>query len=99
MTGKRLHEFELLDKLGEGGMGVVYEAIDHNLGRHIALKILPPERVANPTRKQRFIQEAKAASALNHPNIVTIYTIDSAEGIDYIAMELVRGNKIGRAHV
>lgn len=91
MTGKLLAHFEITGKLGEGGMGVVYEAIDRHLDRRIALKILPPDKVANPARKQRFVQEAKAASALNHPNIITIYDISAADGVDYIAMELVPG--------
>ncbi len=94
MTGKQVAHFEITGKLGEGGMGVVYEAIDRHLDRHIALKILPPEKVANPARKQRFIQEAKAASALNHPNIITIYDISAADGVDYIAMELVPGRTL-----
>ena len=68
-------------------MGVVYKARDTHLDRLVALKILPPERVADLDRKRRFIQEAKAASALNHPNIVAIHDIDQAEGIDFIAME------------
>lgn len=94
MVGKHLGHFEIAAKLGEGGMGVVYEAIDRHLDRHVALKILPAEKVADPARKQRFVQEAKAASALNHPNIVTIYDIASAEGVDYIAMELVSGRTL-----
>jgi Tol biopolymer transport system component len=94
MTGKQLAHFEIVGKLGEGGMGVVYEAIDRHLDRRVALKILPPEKIANPTRKQRFILEAKAVSALNHPNIVTIYDINAADGVDYIAMELVAGRTL-----
>src|SRR5271157_112458 len=94
MTGKQVAHFEITGKLGEGGMGVVYEAIDRHLDRRIALKILPPEKVSKPARLQRFIQEAKAASALNHPNIITIYDIGSADGVDYIAMELVPGRTI-----
>lgn len=94
MIGKRLAHFEIVGKLGEGGMGVVYEAIDHHLDRRVALKILPPEKVADAARKERFTQEAKAASALNDPNIVTIYDISSADGIDYIAMELVPGRTL-----
>src|SRR5664279_4878776 len=86
MTGKRIAHFEITGKLGEGGMGVVYEAIDRHLDRHIALKLLPPAKVADPARKQRFIQEAKAASALNHPNIITIYDISAADGLDYICL-------------
>src|SRR5438128_2139872 len=76
-------------------MGVVYEARDRRLDRRVALKILPPAKMADPDRKQRFIQEAKAASALNHPNIITIYDIDSENDCDYIAMELVPGRTLG----
>ena len=94
MTGKQLAHFQIIGKLGEGGMGVVYEAVDHHLDRHIALKILPPEKVANAGRKLRFIQEAKAASALNHPNIITIYDISATNDVDYIAMELVHGRTL-----
>ena len=94
MIGQTIAHYEILGKLGEGGMGVVYEALDRHLDRHIALKILPPEKVADPARKQRFIQEAKAASALNHPGIVTIHDIDEAGGVDYIAMELVPGRTL-----
>jgi Tol biopolymer transport system component len=94
MVGKRLAHFEIISKLGEGGMGVVYEAVDHHLDRHVALKILPPDKLANPTRKRRFIGEARAASALNHPNIVAIFDINAADGVDYIAMELVPGRTL-----
>jgi Tol biopolymer transport system component/predicted Ser/Thr protein kinase len=94
MTGKHVAHFEITGKLGEGGMGVVYEAIDRHLDRHIALKILPPEKVANPARKQRFIQEAKAASALNHPNIIHIYDIAETDGVPFIAMEYVAGKTL-----
>ena len=94
MTGKQVAHYEVTGKLGEGGMGVVYEAIDRHLDRRIALKILPPDKVAKTGRLQRFIQEAKSASALNHPNIITIYDIGAAGGVDYIAMELVPGRTI-----
>jgi serine/threonine protein kinase len=97
MIGKRLAHFEIVAKLGEGGMGVVYEAIDHHLDRRVALKVLPPEKMVDTVRKERFIQEAKAASALNHPNIVTIHDISTADGIDYIAMELVPGRTLEEA--
>jgi Tol biopolymer transport system component len=80
--------------MGEGGMGVVYKAKDTHLDRLVAIKLLPAERVAEPERKRRFIQEAKAASALNHPNIITIYDIDSAEGVHFIAMEYVAGKTL-----
>ena len=92
MIGKKLAHFEIIGKLGEGGMGVVYEAIDSHLDRRVALKILPHDMVSNPSRKQRFIQEAKSASALNHPNIITIYDISVADGIDYIDRKSTRLN-------
>jgi eukaryotic-like serine/threonine-protein kinase len=94
MIGKQIAHFTVTGKLGEGGMGVVYEAIDDRLDRRVALKILPPDKVKDPSRKQRFMQEAKSASALNHPNIVTIYEIGSEEGVDYIAMEMVAGRTL-----
>src|SRR6478736_7221692 len=90
----RISHYEVLDKLGEGGMGVVYKARDTRLDRFVALKVLPAGKVANPERKRRFVQEAKAASALNNPHIVTIYDIDQADGIDFIAMEFVPGKTL-----
>ncbi len=94
MIGKELGHYQITEKLGEGGMGVVYRARDTHLDRFVAIKVLPAEKVADPDRKRRFIQEAKAASALNHPNIVTIHDIDQAEGVDYIAMEYVPGKTL-----
>jgi len=94
MIGKTLGHYQITEKLGEGGMGVVYKARDIHLDRFAALKVLPPEKVSDPDRKRRFIQEAKAASALNHPNIITIYDIDQADGIDFIAMEYVAGKTL-----
>lgn len=75
-------------------MGVVYKARDTHLDRFVAIKVLPAERVADPERKQRFVQEAKAASSLNHPNIITIYDIGQAEGVDFISMECVTGKTL-----
>ena len=94
MIGKTLGHYQIAEKLGEGGMGVVYKARDTHLDRFVALKVLPPEKVSDPERKRRFIQEAKAASALNHPSIITIYDIDQADGIDFIAMEYVDGKTL-----
>ena len=97
MIGRQLAHYTITSKLGEGGMGVVYEAIDGHLDRSVALKLLPHDALANPARKLRFVQEAKTASALNHPHIVTIYDINCADGVDYIAMELIRGRTLAQA--
>jgi serine/threonine protein kinase/sugar lactone lactonase YvrE len=94
MIGQTLGHYRIESKLGEGGMGVVYRARDAHLDRPVAVKVLPPDRVADAERKRRFIQEAKAASALNHPNILHIYDIDAAEGIDFMAMEYVHGRTL-----
>src|SRR5262249_38313095 len=94
MIGQTLGHYRIESKLGEGGMGVVYKALDIHLDRFVALKVLPPEKVSDPERKRRFVQEAKAASALNHPNILHIYDIDTSGGVDFIAMELVPGRTL-----
>jgi eukaryotic-like serine/threonine-protein kinase len=83
--------YAILEKLGQGGMGVVYKARDQRLNRFVAIKLLRPDRIADPERKRRFTREARAASALNNPHIVTIHDIDSADGTDFIVMELVEG--------
>jgi serine/threonine protein kinase/tetratricopeptide (TPR) repeat protein len=92
--GDRLGHYEILQKLGSGGMGEVYRARDLNLGREAAIKVLHREVAEDRERLRRFEQEARAASALNHPNIVTIYEIGQAEGTPYIAMELVQGRTL-----
>jgi Tol biopolymer transport system component/tRNA A-37 threonylcarbamoyl transferase component Bud32 len=89
-----LGPYEILSPLGAGGMGEVYRARDTRLDRVVAIKILRPERVGREESRSRFIQEAKAASALNHPNIVTIYDIGSDQEVDYIAMEFVPGKTL-----
>src|SRR3989440_10105148 len=94
MIGRTFQHYEIVETLGRGGMGVVYKALDTHLDRFIAIKVLPPEKVADVERKRRFVQEAKAASALNHPNIITIYDIASENGTDFIAMEYVTGKAL-----
>jgi Tol biopolymer transport system component/predicted Ser/Thr protein kinase len=94
MIGQRLLHYEIVEKLGEGGMGVVYKSRDTHLDRFVAIKVLPPERVADAERKRRFVQEAKAASALNHPNIITIHDISQESGIDFMVMEFVPGKTL-----
>jgi serine/threonine-protein kinase len=94
MIGKTISHHKIVEKLGEGGMGVVYKARDTHLDRYVAIKVLPAEKVADPDRKRRFTQEAKAASALNHPNIIHVYDIDQAEGTDFISMEYVVGRTL-----
>jgi len=92
--GTILQHYRIGSKIGEGAMGLVYEGQDTRLQRPVAIKVLPLDRVSDSVRTGRFIQEAKAASALNHPNIITIYDIGSAEGMDYIVMEYVRGKTL-----
>src|SRR5262245_38389873 len=94
MIGKTLKQYVITARLGEGGMGEVWLARDTMLDRDVALKILPGEQLDVATRRERFYREAKAASALNHPNIITIYEINSDQGIDFIAMEYVRGSTL-----
>ena len=91
MTGQSILHYDVAEKLGEGGMGVVYKALDRRLDRPVAIKILPSELAANLQRKRRFMNEARAASALSHPNIVTIYDIASEQGADYLVMEYIDG--------
>ena len=92
--GTRLGAYEILGFVGAGGMGEVYRARDPRLGRDVAIKVLPADRVADEGRRRRFVQEAQAASALNHPHIITIYEIDTADGHDFIVMEYVRGKSL-----
>ncbi len=94
MAGKTLGRYQILEKLAAGGMGVVYRAYDAQLNRLLAIKVLSPGTTTDEECRARFVREAKAASALNHPNIVTIYDIGCAEGLDFIAMEYVEGSTL-----
>src|SRR5213592_4393432 len=92
--GTRLGRYEIRLKIGAGGMGEVYLAQDTKLDRNVALKILPAEVAAHPDRMKRFVQEAKAASALNHPNIITIHEIDQTDSVHFIATEFIDGETL-----
>jgi serine/threonine protein kinase/Tol biopolymer transport system component len=94
MIGQTIGHYRIESKLGEGGMGIVYKARDTHLDRFVALKVLPLERTTDPERKRRLVQEAKAASALNHPNIVTVHDTASDAGMDFIVMEFIAGKTL-----
>src|ERR1700694_4720226 len=92
--GASLSHYRIVSKIGAGGMGEVYLAQDTKLDRKVALKILPADVATNQDRMRRFVQEAKAASALNHPNIITIYEIDETDSGLFIATEFIDGETL-----
>ena len=97
MIGRTLGHYRVSAQLGAGGMGEVYQAHDNRLGRDVALKVLPASVSADPSRLERFQREARALAALDHPNIVTIYSVEEVEGVHFLTMELVRGSDLDSA--
>ena len=95
-AGQQLLHYRLIQKIGEGGMGVVWKAEDTKLHRRVALKILPQLMAADPDRRARFEREARAVAALNHPNIVTLYSVEESDGVHFITMELVEGQSLAQ---
>src|SRR5437879_10132036 len=94
--GTKLGPYEVLAAIGAGGMGEVYRAKDTRLDRTVAIKILPAQFSADPTRKQRFEREAKTISSLNHPHICTLHDVGSQDGVDYLVMECVEGETLAK---
>jgi len=96
LVGRTLAHYRINDTLGAGGMGEVFRATDSRLGRDVALKVLPAEMARDPDRLARFQREARAVASLNHPNVVTLYSVEEAEGVHFITMELIEGQALDR---
>src|SRR5215471_10811046 len=93
---ERLGDYRIIREVGRGGMGIVYEAEQESLGRHVALKVLPPHGLLNPTFLERFRREAKAAAKLHHTNIVPVYGVGECDGTHYYAMQFIRGEGLDK---
>src|SRR5688572_28655651 len=93
-SGTVLSRYRIAQKLGQGGMGEVYKAVDLELDSPVALKLLPPWAASDPSNKKHLLREARLARSINHPNIVTIYSIDRADDLDFIVMEFVEGETL-----
>jgi serine/threonine protein kinase len=96
LIGRTLSHYHIVSAIGSGGMGEVYRATDTKLGRDVALKVLPPEMASDPQRLMRFQREARAVAALNHPHIVTIYSVEEFDGVRFLTMELIEGQPLDR---
>src|SRR5215471_16524342 len=94
MIGKSLGQYRILDQLGQGGQGTVYKAIDNKLGRTVVIKVLSPELTAKESNLKRFEREARLASALDHPNICTIYDLNEIDGVRFIVMQYIEGRNV-----
>src|SRR4026209_1073844 len=94
MIGSTLGNYKILEKLGEGGQGTVYKAIDSKLGRTVVIKVIPPELSAKEANLKRFEREARLASSLDHPNICTHFDLDEVDGVHFIAMQFVEGKNV-----
>ena len=95
-SGTRLAVYEIHAPIGAGGMGEVYRATDTKLGRGVAVKILPTEMAQDPDRLARFYREARAVATLNHPNVVTLYSVEECDGVHFLTMELIEGQPLDR---
>jgi serine/threonine protein kinase len=96
LVGRTLAHYRINTAIGAGGIGEVYRATDAKLGRDVALKILPPDVATDPERLARFQREARAVAALNHPNVVTLYSVEESDSVHFLTMELIEGQSLDR---
>jgi len=96
LVGRKLAHYQIGTVIGAGGMGEVYRATDTKLGRDVALKVLPSDMAGDPDRLARFQREARAVAALNHPNVVTLYSVEESDNVHFFTMELIEGQPLDR---